>query len=224
MQNTIQYSYRIVANPDFAMVKIDIPRGHSLQVEASSMVAMDAGISMKTRLKGGMSRFLAGESIFINEFTAQNKDCEISIAPGCPGDVTHVFLNNETIYLQSASFVAAHPDIKIDTKWQGVMKGFFSGESLFLIKCSGTGDLFFNTFGSIVEIDNVDSDLVVDTGHIVAFTEDLNYSVNRLGGYKSLFFSGEGLVCQFRGQGKVWIQTRKPNSFLRWLHLFRPAR
>ena len=31
---------------------------------------------------------------------------------------------------------------------------------------------------------------------------------------KSLFFSGEGLVCRFSGKGKLWIQTRSLDSFL----------
>jgi len=65
---------------------------------------------------------------------------------------------------------------------------------------------------------------VVDTGHIVAFTEGLQYQVGRIGGYKSLFFSGEGLVCRFTGTGRVWIQTRKLGAFSNWVYPFRPVR
>jgi uncharacterized protein (AIM24 family) len=64
----------------------------------------------------------------------------------------------------------------------------------------------------------------VDTGHVVAFTEGLEYSVSRIGGYKSLFFSGEGLVCRFSGNGRLWIQTRKLGAFARWVYPFRPAK
>ena len=194
-----------------------------LKVEASAMATMDTNISMKTKFKGGLSRFLTGESIFINEFTAEGGPGEIGIAPGPPGDLEHVYLDGDVIFLQNSAFVASSPDILVETKWQGLMKGFFSGENLFLIRCSGKGDLWFNTFGAMLEVD-VTGDYVVDTGHIVAFTEGLDYSIDKVGGYKSLFFSGEGLVCRFRGQGKVWIQTRKVVSFARWVHPFRPVK
>ena len=100
---------------------------------------------------------------------------------------------------------------------------FFSGESLFLIRCSGHGDLWFNTYGALLEVD-VTGDYVVDTGHIVAFTDGLDYSVTKVGGYKSLFLSGEGLVCRFRGEGKVWIQSRKAPAFIWWANAFRPVK
>ena len=178
---------------------------------------------MKTKLKGGFSRFLSGESLFINEYTAKNGSGQIQIAPACPGDVDHVYLENQTIYLQNTAFVAATEGVNVESKWQGFSKGFFSGESFFLIRCSGEGDLWFNSYGGILEID-VEDGYVVDTGHIVAFTEGLEYSISRVGGYKSLFFSGEGLVCRFTGKGKVWIQTRKIQPFIGWVNPFRPKK
>jgi uncharacterized protein (TIGR00266 family) len=134
----------------------------------------------------------------------------------------HVYLDGDTIYLQSSGFVASGMGVTLDSKWQG-LKGFFSGESLFLIKCAGKGDLWFNTYGAMFCV-NVTGSYVVDTGHIVAFTDGLQYEVGRIGGYKSLFFSGEGFVCRFRGQGKVWIQTRKLGAFASWVWPFRPVR
>jgi uncharacterized protein (TIGR00266 family) len=185
---------------------------------------MDTNLKMKTKMKGGLSRFLSGESLFVNEFKAEGAPGEITIAPGAPGDIAHVFLSNQTIFLQNSAYLASSPDLQLETKWQGVTKGFFSGESFFLIKASGTGDLWFNTFGAIIELPDADSTVTIDTGHIVAFTEGLEYEVGRLGGYKSLFLSGEGFVCRFRGHGKIWMQTRKPAAFLSWLHWHRPVR
>ena len=70
----------------------------------------------------------------------------------------------------------------------------------------------------------VDGNYVVDTGHIVAFTDGLEYSVGKVGGYKSLFFSGEGLVCKFSGRGRLWLQTRQLGAFASWIHPFRPVK
>jgi uncharacterized protein (TIGR00266 family) len=204
--NSKGFDFRIDARPDFSFLTVKIPAGETLKVEASAMAAMDTNLKMKTR------------------FTAEGGAGELSVAPGAPGDIQHVYLDNQTIFLQNTAFVASSTTVNVETKWQGITKGFFSGESFFLIRCSGQGDLWFNTFGAMVELDGVNDDLVVDTGHVVAFTEGLEYSISRLGGYKSLFLSGEGLVCRFRGQGKVWIQTRKIEPFAAWMSWFRPVK
>lgn len=217
-----EYEYAIECKPDFAFLTVQIPAGQTLKVEASAMATMDTNLVMKAKMKGGLSRFLTGESLFINEFTAQNGPGEIGIAPGSPGDLEHVHLNNETIFLQSSAFVAATPGVQTDSKWQG-FKGFFSGESLFLIRCSGVGDLWFNTYGAMIEVD-VTQDYIVDTGYIVAFTEGLQYEVGMLGGLRTSFLSSEGLVCRFSGQGKVWIQTRQVPAFAWWTLPFRPQK
>lgn len=217
------FKFKFDCKPDYGFITVDIPSGEKLKVEASAMATMDTNIEMKTKLKGGFGRFFTGESLFINEFEAKNGAGEIQIAPGTPGDVEHLYLNNDTIYLQNSAYVASSLSINVETKFQGLIKGFFSGENLFLIKCSGEGDLWFNSYGGIVEID-VEDGYVVDTGHIVAFTDGLDYEVSSVGGYKSLFFSGEGLVCTFSGKGKVWVQTRKISPFINWIYPFRPKK
>ncbi|MES2917150.1 MAG: TIGR00266 family protein [Pseudomonadota bacterium] len=216
------FRFRIEGRPDFAFLTVALEANQTLKVEASAMATMDTSLRMKTKLKGGLGRFLTGESLFVNEFTAENVPGEIGIAPGAPGDLAHVYLRNETLYLQNSAFVACDPAVNLETKWQGFTKGFFSGESFFLVRASGQGDLWFNTYGGLIELD-VDGDYVVDTGNIVAFTDGLEYNIGKVGGYKSLFFSGEGLVCRFSGKGKVWIQTRSPAAFVSWAHWFRPV-
>ncbi|MFO1524024.1 MAG: TIGR00266 family protein [Kiritimatiellia bacterium] len=217
------FAYRFDGKPDYGFLTVTIPQGRTLKVEAAAMATLDTNIRMKTRMRGGFRRFLGGESLFINEFTAENGPGEIGIAPAAPGDIDHVCLDNETIYLQSSGYVASDPSVVIETKWQGLVKGFFSGESLFLVKCSGSGDLWFNTYGGMLCVE-VDGSYVVDTGHMVAFTGGLDYKVGKVGGYKALFLSGEGLVCRFTGKGKVWIQTRQVPRFARWAWPFRPVK
>ena len=217
------YTYKIEGRPDYSFLTVQIPADETLKVEASAMATMDTHVVMKTKMKGGFGRFLTGENIFINDFTAQNAPAEVGIAPGTPGDLMHQYLDGNTIFLQNSAYVASTSGVAVESKWQGMLKGFFSGESLFLIRCSGTGDLWFNTYGAIIEIDVTD-DYVVDTGNIVAFTEGLDYEITKVGGYKSLFFSGEGFVCRFSGQGKVWIQTRSAQAFSSWAHWFRPVK
>ena len=221
-QEHSDFNFSFDCKPDFGFLNVEIPANQTLKVEASAMATMDTNINMKTKMRGGLSRFVTGESIFINEFTAENGPGEIGIAPGAPGDIEHVYLEDDVIYLQNSAFLASSMSINVESKWQGFIKGFFSGENLFLIRCSGRGDLWFNTYGALIEVD-VTGDYVVDTGHIVAFTDGLDYNVTSIGGMKSLFFSGEGLVCRFRGEGKVWIQTRQVPAFASFLYPYRPV-
>ena len=217
------FTHTIEGNPDYAFVTVQVPANETLRVEASSMAYMTPNMTMKTKLGGGLGRFLTGESLFINEFTATNAPGEIGLAPSMPGSIQYLRLENQTVYLEKSAFLAASTGILTESKWQGMVKGFFSGESLFMIKCSGTGDLWFNTYGAIIPVD-VKNEYVVDTGYIAAFTEGLDYRVSRIGGFKSLFFSGEGFVCRFTGEGKVWIQTRQLMPFLSWINPFRPTK
>ncbi len=216
------WEYKIEGRPDYAFLTVQIPANETLKVEASAMATMDTHLEMKTKLKGGLGRFLTGENIFVNEFKAAKGAGEIGIAPGTPGDLIHQYMDGQTLFLQNSAFVAATMGVELETKWQGMLKGFFSGESFFLIRASGKGDLWFNSYGAIIEID-VEDDYVVDTGNIVAFTDGMDYEITRVGGYKSLFFSGEGFVCRFRGKGKVWIQTRNAQAFVSWADYFRPV-
>ncbi len=216
-------NFTIEGDPDYGFVTVQLPANEMIKVESSAMATMDTNLQMKTKFKGGIGRMVTGESLFINEFTSEGAPGEIGIAPGAPGDLSHQYLDDQTIFLQNSAFVACSKDVNVETKWQGLTKGFFSGESLFLIRCSGVGDLWFNTYGAIIEID-ITEDYVVDTGNIVGFTEGLDYKITKVGGYKSLFFSGEGFVCRFSGQGKVWIQTRGVDALVGWAHWFRPIK
>lgn len=215
------FNYKIDANPEFAFLTVDLPESETIKVESAAMASMDTNLKMTVKASGGFKRFLTGENIFINEFQAQGGPGEISIAPGPSGDIVHQYIDSEnTVYLSSGAFLASSKGVQIDSKWQGMTKGFFSGGGFFLIKCTGQGDLWFNSYGAIFEVD-VKGEYIVDTGHIMGFSSTLDYQISKVGGYKSLFFSGEGLVCRFRGEGKVWIQTKNPNSFVWWADAYR---
>jgi uncharacterized protein (TIGR00266 family) len=103
------------------------------------------------------------------------------------------------------------------------VKGFFGGVGLFLLKVVGPGTVFYASYGAIHEV-AVQGSYTADTGHIVGFTEGLDYNVRTFGGFKGLFFSGEGLVCDFRGSGQLFLQTRNPSSLASFLHPYRPVR
>lgn len=222
--------HTIVGKPDYAMVQMQLEANQMVMVEPSAMAAMDSNIKMRTKARGGImsgiKRMVGGESFFMNEFTAENGPGELHVSPAFPGDLVHMHLEDQTLLLQGSAFVAASDTITIDSKFQGFMKGLFNGEGFFFLKASGDGDLFFNSYGSIIEIP-VDGDYVVDNGYIVAFDETLDYSTEVVGGLKlglTTFMSGEGIVCRFRGSGRVWIQSRQLSPYVSWAYQYAPRK
>lgn len=226
------FAYEITQRPDFSLVTIGLQQGQKIFAEPSAMASMTPTVRMKSGFKGGLgktiARALGGESLIINTFTAETGPGEVTFAAGQLGDSAYYRLTGNTLYLQRGAFMLHSEGVDLSSKWQGA-KGFFSGQGLMLLKASGTGDLFFNSFGAILEVDVTDQ-YVVDTGYIVAFEDSLQYRVSVLPGLraggkiKTFFFGGEGLVCHFSGQGKLWIQTRHVHSFLSWVNPFRPAK
>jgi len=211
--------HKIIGRPDFPVVKIILQDGESILAESGAMVSMTPNLAIETRARGGIFSSLkrmifSGESFFQNKFTATNGSGEIIFAPQTMGDLFYRKLENETLILSRGAYVAGSPDLKIDSQWGGV-RGFFGGEGIMFLKIDGTGDLFISSFGAIDEVD-VKGEYVIDNGHIVGFESALDFSIERVGGLKSLFLSGEGFVCRFKGHGKVYLQTRNHSSFAVW--------
>ncbi len=56
--------------------------------------------------------------------------------------------------------------------------------------------------------------LRVDTGCLVGFDEDVDYSIRLVGGVTSKIFGGEGLfLASLEGPGRVWMQTMPFSRF-----------
>ena len=214
--------HQLIAQPAMTVAQLSLAAGESVTCEVGAMIAMSNGFTVETtsRNRGGgggivkgLKRMLSGENFFLNHFTATQPDQILIIGPSLLGDIMHHRLTGGTLVVQGSSWLASSTGIDIDATWQGLGKALFSGEGMFWVKCSGSGDLLLNSFGAIYEVD-VQGEHVVDTGHIVAFEDTLEFRVGKAS--KSLVGSvlgGEGLVCKFSGQGKLYCQSHNPPSF-----------
>lgn len=213
--------HEIANRPSFATAEVHLETDEQVLAEAGAMISHTDGIEMQTNATGGFLKsirrgLLGGESVFQNTFTATEPG-SVTFAPPLPGDIVHHELDDETVYVQSGSYIASEPALELDTEFGGA-RTFFGSEGLFLLRIEGTGSLFVSSYGAIEAVD-LDSEetFTVDTGHIVAFEETADFTVRRVGGLKSTFLSGEGLVADFTGPGRVWLQTRSQDAFLAWL-------
>jgi len=212
----------ILYQPSYSLAIVTLDPNESMQAESGAMVSMSGNIDIETAMKGGVfgaltRTVLGGETLFANTFTAKNGAGEITLAPSLPGDIFSLTLREETLFVQSGSFLAGAPQINLDVKWGGA-RTFFGSEGLFLLRASGSGPIIICSYGAIHRVRlSGDRPYMCDTGHVVAFTQGLTFDVRRVGGWKSTLLSGEGLVCEFRGQGDLYLQTRSTQAFLSWL-------
>ena len=212
----------ILYRPAYSLGVIRLGPNEEIRVESGAMVSTSQGVTVETKAAGGILKslarsVLAGESFFQNTFRAPAGGGEVTVAPAPPGDLFVLELRNESLMVQSGSYVASEMGIHLDTKWGGA-KTFFASEGLIMLRASGTGKLLLSSFGAIHEVNlQAGQTYTVDTGHLVAFSEGIGFKVRRVGGLKSTIFSGEGLVVDLTGPGRVLLQTRSTDAFLSWL-------
>lgn len=206
--------------PGNAVARLRLAPGETTTAEGGAMIAMDGNVSITTSTKSkgsggllkGLKRLVSGESFFLNHFTAGSGGGEVIVAATLAGDMMQYELKNETLIVQGGSFVAAEQGVAIDLGWQG-FKSMLSGESIFWVTLKGSGTVVVNSFGAIYPVE-VNGSTIVDTGHIVAFNETLNFTIVKAAkSWASSILGGEGLVCKFTGQGTVWCQSHNPSGF-----------
>ena len=208
--------FRIENQPVFTTLTIAMQQGESFKAEAGAMVAMSTTLEMQAKgsgkgFLGSIKAAIGGEAFFAAVYTAEHGPGELVLAPTMPGDVLRFDLHG-TIYAQGGAYLAGDPSLEIST--QGSFKALIAGEGLFLSKISGNGTVFLNSYGAIIERElSAGETYRVDTGHIVAFQESVTYKLRKAArGIFSTLASGEGLVCEYTGPGKIWIQTRNLNA------------
>jgi uncharacterized protein (TIGR00266 family) len=208
--------------PSYALAFVTLDADESIQVEAGAMVGMSPDLRLTTEASGGLIKSLTrsifgGESFFMNSYTAVNQGDSVALAPPLPGDINVIEMTGQPLLVQSGSYLASSKGVNVDTHWSGA-ETFFGSEGLIMLRCTGHGTLIVSSYGAIhsMELDAGQS-YIVDTGHLVTFEESLDYNIKKVAGWKSTFFSGEGIVAELTGPGRLTLQSRSQDSFLAWL-------
>jgi uncharacterized protein (TIGR00266 family) len=224
-------NHEIAHGPSFAVLKVGLQPGDVLTAEAGTMVSRFPRVKMRTRLnapKGAgffgmlgafltalVRKFVAGESLMVNDFSC-DQGGEVTLAPTFSGNIAVRRLRNDRILLTRGAFLACAGDLTLRMRWGGI-RGLLAREGLFFMEVSGTGDLFYTSYGGTLELP-VTGTLTVDNGHIVAFDPSLDFKIRTPGGgLLGLVASGEGLMVEFTGQGTVVLQSRNVSSLVSWL-------
>ena len=220
--------FLIENRPVFTSLTVKMQAGEIFRAEAGAMVSMSTGIKLEAKgsgkgIFGSIKAAMGGESLFASLYTAET-DGELVLVPPTPGDIVALQLKGQTIFAQSGAYLAGSPELELSTK--GSLRAMVSGEGLFLSKISGEGKLFLNTYGAVYTKELApDEPYIVDSGHIVAFEESVAYKLKKAAkGLFSTLASGEGLVVEYTGPGKIWIQTRNLGALAAAIARFMPGK
>ncbi len=212
---------------DLQFVEVELDPGETVIAEAGVMMYMESGVTFETKMGDGSKpqsgfldklvsvgkRVITGESLFMTHFTntggAGKK--HVAFAAPYPGRIVAIDLDEThgEMLCQKDSFLCAALGTEISiafTKKLGA--GLFGGEGFILQRLRGDGMVFIHAGGTIIEKRLENDKLMIDTGCIVAFETQIDYSIERAGNLKSMIFGGEGLfLATLQGTGRVWLQS-----------------
>jgi uncharacterized protein (TIGR00266 family) len=211
---------KILYQGSMPVVLASLEKGESMRAEAGAMVYKDITVDIEGKAQGGIAkglgRMMTGESFFVSDLIAKRDSGKVMLAPTQIGNIVELNLTNGSSWiLQKGAFLCSEPTVSTSVKSQGLGKGMFSGEGLFIIRAQGEGKLFISSFGAIHKLELNNEEIIVDNGHMVAWEDTLTYRIEKASqGLMSTFKSGEGLVARFKGTGTLYIQTRNFPGFV----------
>lgn len=211
----------IVHRPSYSLAVTKLAPNERIRAEAGAMVSMSSGVNIETKAEGGLLKslgraVLGGESFFQNFFVASPQGGEVTLAPELPGDMFMIELKGNRLMIQAGSYVASENGVELTAKVS--VKAFMAAEGLSMLEASGTGKLLVSSYGAIFEREiPAGEKYIVDTSHLVAFDATMGVQPKTVGGIKSTLFSGEGLVVELTGPGRVYMQTRSPQALINWI-------
>ena len=208
---------RVRGNPDFGEATCVLEPGEKMLCEGRSMSRMSAHMELKVRAKGGLLRsavraVAGGESFFLSEYSSDHGGF-VTVVPGTPGPWSPAAAGRDA---RPHRRVVPRLEQKVDIKTKfGGVKSLFGGEGAFLLFAKGHGDLLFSAF----EASSSETRRLPDGGQRtrVAWGPSLTYQIKAVGGLKQTVFSGEGLVMEFKGRGRIWLQTRTLKETAGWI-------
>jgi uncharacterized protein (TIGR00266 family) len=165
------------------------------------------------KLMSAGKRLLTGESLFMTAYTNLGSGKKtVTFAAPYPGKIIPLDLSKRggKIVCQKDSFLCAAKGVSVGLEFQKKLgAGLFGGEGFIMQKLEGDGMAFVHAGGHVEERELMPGEILkVDTGCIVAFTKDIDYDIQFVGGIKNTLFGGEGVFfATLQGPGKVWIQS-----------------
>ncbi|MBI9109016.1 MAG: TIGR00266 family protein [Spirochaetales bacterium] len=221
-----ELDYEILGD-DIQIVEIELDPGEVVVAEAGAMNYMEDNITFEARMGDGTEadsgimgklfgagkRVLTGESIFMTHFkhSGTSGKRRVAFAAPYPGKIIAINLADigGELLCQKDAFLCAALGTEVSIAFNKKFgTGLFGGEGFILQRLRGDGMVFIHAGGTVIKKELKGETLRVDTGCIVAFQPNIDYSIEQAGNLKSMVFGGEGLfLATLSGTGTVMLQS-----------------
>ena len=213
---------------DTQYIEIELDPSEAVLAEAGSMMMMEDGVEVETifgdgseqdkggifnKLKNAGKRVITGESLFMTVYSNESSNLKkVAFSAPYPGQIIPLNLAElgGKMITQKDAFLAAAKGVSVGIEFQKKLgAGFMGGEGFIMQKLEGDGMAFIHAGGSIYERELKRGEkLKVDTGCLVAMTQDVDYDIEFVKGIKSMAFGGEGMFyATVQGPGTVLLQS-----------------
>ncbi len=212
-------------SPAFAVARLNLAPSEQAKAESGAMAMMSFGVNVEAQMQGGFMKALkrsalGGESMFISTYTAHHEyQSWVDVAARLPGDLAVITVTpDRPLVLTKGSWLASDASLDIDTKWGGKAM-FLGGEGGFVVHLTGQGQVVASAYGALDQIDLPEGQgFTIDTGHLVAYDDGMNVNVRKISkGWIQSGKTGEALVMDIQGPGRVWTQSRNQQDLVEWL-------
>lgn len=205
---TTGLAFKTEGSKAFGLLSVVLPEGQTLWVDSTSVVSSDAHIRLNSH-DTSIRRLKGAAGIYISEYTSLGAEGEISLSPNLPGEIVHMLLYQQSVHIKSSVFLASAAGVSLDETHDRRPKTRDTGHKL---RCHGTGDLWLQVCGSVLELE-VHDRYCVRPCHLIAWTEGMQLEPCGTP-------LGENLI-NVTGRGKVWLQTQSSESLTAWAAQFR---
>ena len=214
----------------FPVVICELENGEKMITEKGAMSWMSPNMKMET-VGGGLgkmfSKAFSGESMFQNSYTAQGGPGMIAFGSCFPGKILPVEIRpDKELIVQKSAFLASEAGVELSIHFNKKLgAGFFGGEGFIMQRLSGSGIVFLEIDGELVEYDLAPGQqMVIDTGNVAAFDSTVSIDIQQVPGIKNKLLGGEGLFnTTLTGPGKIWLQTMPISNVAESIRPFIPT-
>ena len=208
--------YKIIGQT-VPVVEMKLNRGETVYTQSGGMAYQTEGLTMTTNARGGfmqsLGRAFTGESIFMANYIAEQDGVSIGFASTVPGSVMPININSlpNGLVFQKGAFLCAENTVETKVEFtKKISAGLFGGEGFILQKATGSGMLFLEIDGDVIEkVLKPGEVLKISSGNVVAFDSSVSYQIEVVKGLKNIFLGGEGLfLTKLVGPGRIVLQSQ----------------
>jgi uncharacterized protein (TIGR00266 family) len=217
--------------PSFAVARVHLAPGEQVRAESGAMAMHSFGVTIEAQMRGGLMGalkrgVLGGESLFVTTYTGHAQaDTWVDVAANLPGDIwVSDVTPGRALVITRGCWLANAAGVELDTKFGGLTM-FGGGEGAFVLHATGDGPIVLGAYGALdVHELQEGQGFTCDSGHLVAYDDTINVQVRKAtSGIMQTLKSGEGLVLDFQGPGRVVTQSRNPNGLIAWIQSVIPG-